>query len=133
VSLAGGALGQDIVNLPFKGPDSLREVLRENPYLMPFIDLPSKENGLDIEGCCMFGDSVLLGLRGPIVDSIAVVIEAHIRPRGTLAAELTTHFLDLGGLGVRELTRFGKEILLIAGPVSSVAGPFRLYRWTPVR
>jgi hypothetical protein len=134
VSLArDGALGDDIVNLPFKGPDSLREMLRENPFLMPFIDLPSKENGLDIEGCCFSGDNVLLGLRGPLLDSIAVVIEVHIRPRGTLAAELTTHFLDLGGLGVRELTRFGHEVLLIAGPVSSAAGPFRLYRWTPSR
>ena len=129
----GGALGEDILNLPFRGPDTLREVLRTDPYLMPFIDLPSKENGLDIEGCCFFGDDVLLGLRGPLVDSIAVVMEARIRARGTLAAELTAHFLDLGGLGVRELTRAGKEVLIVAGPVSGVDGPFRLYRWKPAR
>ena len=42
-----------VTALPFEGARSLRGVLRRNEYIEPFIDLPSKENGLDIEGICV--------------------------------------------------------------------------------
>ena len=32
-------------------------------------------------------------------------------------------FLDLGGLGIRDLTNDGDDILVIAGPVSAASGP----------
>jgi hypothetical protein len=41
------------------------------------------------------------------------------------------HFLDLGGLGIRDLAHRAGEMLILAGPVTSTAGPFRLFRWRP--
>ena len=34
---------------------------------------------------------------------------------------------------MRDLTRIGPALLVLAGPVSSAQEPFRLYRWTPRR
>ena len=37
------------------------------------MDLPSKENGLDIEGLVIFRRKIYVGMRGPVVDNIALV------------------------------------------------------------
>ena len=44
--------------LPYKGRGSLRRTLSRNPFVGPFVDLPSKENGLDIEGMTVLGKAV---------------------------------------------------------------------------
>ncbi len=128
--------GSDIVApgqaLPFRGKGSLRRVLAADPFIAPFAGLPSKENGLDIEGMTGSKGKVLLGLRGPIVDSIALVAAVNIKDGLRVdGAGTAMHFLDLGGLGVRDLARWGKEVLILAGPVSDADGPFRLFGWTP--
>ncbi len=41
-----------------------------------------------------------------------------------------TYFLDLGGLGVRDLCRDGDDVLVLAGPTMDVDGRVRLHRWT---
>ena len=116
--------------LPFSGKGSLRWYLSRNNYLSPFIDLPSKENGLDIEGLAIAGRKLLLGLRGPLVDSIAIIVELSLGAGAKLKPwPPRLHFLNLDGLGVRDLTRSNGELLVLAGPVSGVRGPFRLYRW----
>jgi len=121
--------------LPPLGASSLRSALKGDPYLDRFLAIPSKENGLDIEGLAALGkDRVLLGLRGPVLDGRAVVLavelaedgEQHFRVKG-----YERHFLDLGGLGVRDLCLHGDEILVLAGPVADAGTPFRLYRWRP--
>ena len=42
--------------------------------------------------------------------------------------------LDLGGLGIRGMTWSATHaaVLVIAGPQTDVAGPFRLYKWSGV-
>lgn len=115
---------------PLDGPRSIRAALAEDRYLRPFINLPGKENGLDIEGVVVFDDEVLLGLRGPILDSMAVIV--HLTLNRDL--EVKSHrlsFLDLAGLGLRDLIRHDDAILLIAGPVGDAKGPFALHRWRP--
>jgi hypothetical protein len=120
--------------LPFSGGGSLRDALSRNPYIAPFVGLPSKDNGLDIEGMALVGRKILLGLRGPTVDSIALVVETSVRTRPRLRLDRSvTHFLDLEGLGIRDLARWRGEIVVLAGPVTSAPGPFRLYRWKPRR
>ena len=110
--------------------------------------IPGKENGLDIEGIAVGADShVFLGLRGPVLRGWAVVVELAIAadarkparlalrrmdPRSGANARSATyrkHFLDLGGLGIRDLRVCGRDLLLLAGPTMDLDGPFRLYRW----
>ncbi len=119
--------------LPSKGPRSLRSRLSENPFLKPFVDLPSKENGLDIEGMTkQDGRRLLLGLRGPLVSEIAIVLEMELAEVMHLTKERPImHFLKLDGLAVRDLAPSGDDVLVLAGPVASKDGPFNLYRWTP--
>ena len=98
------------------------------------IGLPSKENGLDIEGMTLLSHSVLLGLRGPVIDSHAVIVSllrTAARPADEGAPKL--HFFDLRGLGIGDLCRDGNSVLILAGPVTGADGPFRLYRWQPRR
>jgi hypothetical protein len=120
------------VALPFSGKGSLRRKLSNNPYLSPFLDLPSKENGLDIEGLALAGRKLFVGLRGPLVDSIAIVVELGLQSTAGLKTSAPRlHFLDLGGLGVRDLAGSKDGILVLAGPVAGARGPFRLYHWRP--
>jgi uncharacterized protein DUF3616 len=120
--------------LPFRGKKSLRHFLEGNPYIEPFLRSPSKENGLDIEGMVVRKNRLFLGLRGPRVDSIAIVIELGIRNGLAVAnSKAFTHFLELDGLGVRDLALLDGEIGVLAGPVGDAAGPFRLFGWIPRR
>jgi Protein of unknown function (DUF3616) len=104
------------------------------PHVAPFMDLPSKENGLDIEGVVILGRKIYLGMRGPVVDNIALVAAMDLKPGSVIdPARLFLHFVDLGGLGVRDLTRWRDGILVLAGPVNGADGPFKLLRWKPRR
>ena len=116
-----------------KGKEACAGTLRKISFSAHFVHLPSKENGLDIEGMAhVIDDKVFLGLRGPLIDSIAVVMQVPIKDGLRIGAdEPKIHFLDLGGLGVGDLAHFGSDLLVLAGPVSSAVGPFRIYRWSP--
>jgi len=120
--------------------DALTEVLADDPHLAPFLALPGKDNGFDIEGIAAHGDRLYLGLRGPVLRGWAVLLE--IRP-GThpdhphrLAlrpledgSRYRTHFLDLDGLGIRDLCPHGDDLLILAGPSMDLDGPVRVLRW----
>ena len=120
--------------LPFKGKRSLRGVLARDKQLAPFVSIPTKENGLDVEGIVVAGKRLFLGLRGPVIATRAVLLDMRLRSALRDPGKgMRKHFLDLGGLGVRDLSHRGNEIFILAGPVTSTGGPFRLFRWRPKR
>ena len=134
LSKDGGGLVAPGKALPYDGAGSLRAMLGSISHIGPFMDLPSKENGLDIEGLVTFRRKVYVGMRGPVVDNIALVAAIGMT-RDFIIDEtgILLHFVDLGGLGVRDLTRWGGGILILAGPVNGADSPFRLLQWTPRR
>jgi hypothetical protein len=120
--------------LPFSGNGSLHGFLSSNPLIAPFIHLPSKENGLDIEGLAVRRSRLFIGLRGPLVDSMALVVEVTIRQGLVLVRHGSLlHVLDLGGLGIRDIASLERGFAVLAGPVSGANGPFRLFHWQPRR
>jgi len=128
----GGALAKAGETLPFKGDGSLRNLFADDEYLTPFLNLPSKENGIDIEGMVVLGNRALFGLRGPVIGGSAVVVEVLIREGLQIDNRaFRQHFLNLEGLGVRDLAHAGDGLLVLAGPVNSAERPFRIYRWKP--
>ena len=127
----GGGLGAAKA-LPFEAPGSLRAHLAQNAFLEPFLKLPSKENGLDIEGLAMLEGAAFLGLRGPLIDSHAAAVELALDGAFQIS-ESHMHFIDLEGLGIRDIARDGDGLILIAGPVTGASGPFRLCNWKPQR
>jgi hypothetical protein len=110
----------------------LFKLLREHPLIGPFTAIPSKENGLDVEGLIVEAARVGLGLRGPVINGWALIVEVEVHAEAgglELASGLTTHFLDLGGLGIRDLKRLGDEVLILAGPTMKLDGPAQVFRW----
>jgi Protein of unknown function (DUF3616) len=113
----------------------LSDVLSTDEHLAPFLTVPSKDNGLDVEGLAVIDDgAVLVGLRGPVLRGWAVVLELALddvpeRPDRLALRDCTKYFLRLDGLGVRDLCRDGDDLLVLAGPTMDLDGPTRLYRW----
>ena len=108
-------------------------------HLAPWLQLPGKDNGLDIEGLAVSGERVFVGLRGPVLRGWAVVLELHLEDGkpgelnlkriGPKGRAYRKHFLNLGGLGVRSLSIDGSDILVLAGPTLTHDGPVRIFRW----
>ncbi|MFI0446094.1 DUF3616 domain-containing protein [Actinomadura sp. 6N118] len=121
--------------------DSITDLLADDPHLGPFLPIPSKDNGIDIEGIAAQGDRLYIGLRGPVLRGWAALIEIHpethpddphrlrLRPIGEGKALYRTHFLDLGGLGIRDLCPHGDDLLILTGPTMDLDGPVRVMRW----
>ncbi|MBQ0818798.1 DUF3616 domain-containing protein, partial [Microvirga sp. HBU67558] len=89
---------------------ALERWLAEDPHLGPFLAVPSKENGLDIEGLAVRGNRLWLGLRGPVLRGHAVVLDLELRQKAPdrLKARridgqrrYRKHLLDTRGLGIR--------------------------------
>ena len=106
--------------------------------------LPSKDNGFDVEGLAVRASSdgstqLLLGLRGPVLRGFAVILELSPSADGEEKLELgplpgggaryRKHFLDLRGLGVRDLGFVGEDLWILGGPTMALDGPVALFRW----
>jgi Protein of unknown function (DUF3616) len=132
--------------LPFDEQDGgVAGLLRDDKLLAPFLDLPSKDNGFDLEGLAAKDGVVYLGLRGPVLRGWASVLQLHLKPaepdggkgRPVLKARkhdgtgrrYLHHVLDLDGLGIRDLCAWGDDILVLAGPTMDLDGPISVFRW----
>ena len=114
--------------------DALFHALLNDGMLSPFCTIPSKDNGLDIEGLAVRGNRVFAGLRGPVLRGWAVVLEleckdAQAQGSLALARPVKKHFLQLEGLGVRDLTIRGTDLFILAGPTMDLDGPSFVFRW----
>ena len=124
--------------------DALTDALRTaggngDSHLSSFLNIPGKDNGFDIEGLAVTAEKVFVGLRGPVLRGWAVVLELSVdtsnssnltlQPIGPDDRPYKKHFLDLHGLGVRELCVHGEDLLVLAGPTMNLDGPTLIYRW----
>ena len=118
------------------GTNAIRRRLGKDALLAPFMRAPAKENGFDIEGIAVDGDRVFLGLRGPVISKIALLVELCIVDggRGGLklgevveGAEYVLHPLLLDGLGVRDLLCVDGRLLILAGASMGLSGPQAVY------
>jgi hypothetical protein len=117
----------------------LHKALKDDPHIGRFLQIPCKENGFDVEGLAVRGARVFLGLRGPVLRGWALLLElemkltgkGELKPKriGPDGARYRKHFLDLEGLGIRDLLAEGDDLLLLAGPSMDLDGPTRLIRW----
>ena len=121
--------------LPVKrNRNALSKALMKDPHIAPFIAVPAKENGFDIEGIAVSGNLVAVGLRGPVVNDwgCIVTLEAKAKRRKIEVGKplgYAKHWLQLRGLGVRDLKVDGPDLLILAGPTQALDGPVRVHRW----
>ncbi len=106
-------------------------------HFAPFVVLPGKDNGFDIEGLAVTDMRAYVGLRGPVLREWCCILEIPLEDRGdrlllTPGGDGSTyrkHFLRLNGLGVRDLVVLGDDLLVLAGPTMAHDGPGEIWRW----
>lgn len=123
-----------------KGND-LISALAQDEHLQPFLTIPGKDNGFDIEGLAVVGDRLFIGLRGPVLRGWATILEVVLKEDNNDPFSLQLekigpneqlyrkHFLDLGGLGIRDLCVRGSNLLILAGPSMNLDGPITIFEW----
>ncbi|HEV7263553.1 MAG TPA: DUF3616 domain-containing protein [Falsiroseomonas sp.] len=119
--------------------EGLTRWFRKDPHIAPFLKVPCKENGLDIEGIAVRGERVWLGLRGPVLGGYTVVLDlvlkepkrGRLKPRQIASGgqRYRKHLLETGGLGVRDLRLDGEDLLLLVGPTMALEGTAHVLRW----
>jgi hypothetical protein len=122
----------------------ITEAIAEDKHLKKFLSIPGKDNGFDIEGLARVGSRVFIGLRGPVLRGWAVILEIEpeasegdpsklqlkkINPDNPESSTYRKHFLDLNGLGIRDMFAQGSDLLILAGPTMELDGPIAIYRW----
>ena len=122
--------------------NELTRLLADDPHFGPFLAIPGKDNGVDIEGLAIHGERLLLGLRGPVLRGWTGLLELRVEERGEQlrlapidksGLMLRKHFLQLDGLGVRDLHFSGGDLLILAGPTMVLDGDIRVYTWRDAR
>lgn len=120
----------------------LTEALSDDPHIGPYLAIPGKDNGFDIEGLAVDGKRLLLGLRGPVLRGWSAVLEIALETRdqqlcltpldesGSLVRK---HFLPLEGLGIRDLHFSGEDLYILAGPTMALDGDIRVFKWPNAR
>ena len=120
----------------------LTRALADDPHFGPYLQIPGKDNGFDIEGLAVFGRRLLLGLRGPVLRGWSALLEIEVQVRGDelrlvplddSGTLLRKHFLQLNGLGVRDLHFSGDDLYLLAGPTMVLDGDIRVFKWAAAR
>ncbi len=117
----------------------LMEALKRDEHLGAFLNIPGKDNGFDIEGLAVDGERLFVGLRGPVLRGWSMILEIKVEEKGGTLLRLRKigvdqrlykkHFLQLGGLGIRELCIQGRGLLILAGPTMNLDGPVAVYCW----
>ena len=110
-----------------------------DPHLAPFMDIPGKDNGFDIEGLAITGERIFLGLRGPVLRGWATILELSLNLDASSHLELKDiglggrlyrkHFLQLNGLGLRDMFFSGTDLIMLAGPTMDLDGPTVVLKW----
>ena len=121
--------------------NDLTEALKGDKHLKPFLAIPGKDNGFDIEGLAVMDKRIYLGLRGPVLRGWAVILEVEpeedvkkpsilkLKAIGPKKRLFRKHFIQLGGLGIRDLCVQGQDILILAGPTMELDGTITVFRW----
>jgi Protein of unknown function (DUF3616) len=106
---------------------SLRNIIDSKKVLKDFSLLPSKENGVDIEGIAIYKQQLYIGFRGPVLRENWVPVLKCRFAKPVTDAELV--YVRLDGLGFRDITRVEDGFLILAGPVGDGPGAFQVYFW----
>lgn len=118
--------------------NDLIEALGADRHLKPFLKMPGKDNGFDIEGLAVCDRRIFLGLRGPVLRGWAIILELEVKIKGNKLKLgkigshkqlYKKHFLQLNGLGIRDLAIDDRDLLILAGPTMSLDGAAQVFRW----
>jgi hypothetical protein len=106
---------------------SLMGALKNHPVLSGFIEVASKENGIDIEGLAVKNGRLFFGFRSPILrDNWVPILSCEFdKPKETAKVA----YIHMGGRGIRDITAIDEGFLIIGGPPGDGDQNYRLYFW----
>lgn len=111
------SFGYDLVAPEIKPTTQLRETLRAQIELAPYIERRLDQCGVTIEGLAAIRGELMFGLRAPSVDSHAFILRVKetdlfkgAPPPGRLSSLRLGH-----GVGVRDLAAVSDGLLILAG------------------
>jgi len=116
----------------------LTRALADDPHFGSYMNIPGKDNGFDIEGLAVDGNRLLLGLRGPVLRGWSAMLELAVKANGNQlrltplddsGILLRKDFLQLDGLGIRDLHFSGDDLYILAGPTMVLNGEIRVFKW----
>ncbi len=116
----------------------LYNALMRDEHLEKFMTIPCKDNGFDIEGLAVYKDRIFIGLRGPVLNGYAVILEISCKEvddelilskKPNEDKLYRKHFVNLHGMGIRELniTKNG-DLFLLAGLTMNLDGTINIYK-----
>ena len=110
---------------------SLSDELANHSILKSFVGIPSKENGIDIEGLAVDSKGrLLLGFRGPVLrGNIVPILRLKLAKESFAIKKSKTLFLTLSGVGVRGLAETADEILVLSGANGDQTIPYQIALW----
>ena len=118
---------------------ALTKALEKDEHIGAFLKagLPAKENGFDIEGLAVRENRAFVGLRGPVIGGMAIILEIEMseKKKGQLRLNRLNnnfyrkHFVDLNGLGIRDLCFEGDDLIVLAGPTMLTATTMQVFRF----
>jgi hypothetical protein len=106
---------------------TLRNIIQKHEVLKTFSRIPSKENGIDIEGIAVVNDWIYAGFRGPVLRKNYVpVLKLKFDDPENTARLLWVNF---GGGGIRDMATVEDGFLVISGPVGDGPGAYSVHHW----
>jgi hypothetical protein len=109
---------------------SLRPILEKNPIITPFLNIPSKENGVDIEGIAVNGKHLYVGFRGPILRQQQLpVLRLTLKRKHLEIKKAEWKWVNLNGLGIRDMVTVDGGITLLGGPMNRQPQRYALFHW----
>lgn len=107
---------------------SLYDLIQNDGVLKTFSHIPSKENGIDIEGIAVKGEWLYVGFRGPVFRGNYVPVMKLKFDQPQESYELL--YANLDGHGFRDIASVSDGFLIVAGPVGdNRAASYPLYHW----
>jgi hypothetical protein len=109
---------------------SLMPLIQKNKMLAPFTALPSKENGIDIEGLAVTKQHLYVGFRGPVFrGNLAAVLKLDLAERTFELTDPKLRLVNLNGLGIRDMMADDTQLYLLSGPVNEVPNRYQVHAW----
>ena len=106
---------------------TLREIIKNDPVLKTFSSIPSKENGIDIEGISAKDGWLYIGFRGPVFRENYVPVMKLKFDDAEDTYDLL--YIKLGGRGIRDMASVSDGFLILAGPIGGGPASYQLYHW----
>ncbi|WP_373019293.1 DUF3616 domain-containing protein [Thiomicrorhabdus sp.] len=124
------------LNKKFKATEikamSLDSILHQDPALKRFTQIPSKENGIDIEGLGLDEKGrLLIGFRGPVLRGNAVpVLRLKLEKDDFTVKKSKMLYLHTeNGGGIRGISETKSGLLILSGAVGDQNLPYQVSLW----